>query len=895
MKMQAKIAALVMALTVAVSPVSAAAEWQQDPYQNWQWTENGVPVTGWEFINQNWYCFDANGYMLTGWQKIEGKQYYFNANGTLAVGWTQVDGNWYYMNGSGEMLTGWQRVEGYWYYLNSQGVMQKGWLDYGRDHYYLDENGAMEIGWVEVDGDWYFMNHDGLLQTGLIEVNGEVFYLDGNGKMLTGKQTIAGTSYQFDAETGAATGSKKPQPGKAFDAFGNEAEVTVENAGGSSGGTTVIYVPTQSGDSGSSGNQGGWDDDWDDDWDDGDDDNPGWNPGGDDGDDDGDIPSGETPEPVEGDLAELDEFFASMVPQINADYGRDFNVSFDKESHVITVSIKNLEKRITNIWYGNLLHDLVDYKNGIVTAWKINNGTYRELYRVYKSDQGSIYHNPVYFSKYYRDFVNAGLNVFSSTEVLIGRSAQVTLRLGDYLETSPYTVNFEIAQETIADDPTCKMAVYRYETVVDESGGRPYNTYVLKEYVDCEEISEGVKVYYHIPDGDEYTAIRTYGDYQDQYQLVELLNFVPRDFTGFDCHVTHIGDTYTATSKDGSYSIRFDPDSFTYLGLNLSDFYYNQYIDRSEVDFDVIGAIYTRKESDIKTSISTKIYKNGPNYIGGESRFTEKGLEISLPINPTNDVIYDINMDFDPPIQIDGQSVSRINLSDIDGKNSLSGDLIDYLYYASYGYHSDLDSESYRFNNRAWKENTRTFNFRNFSLDIILEDSKIIIPKLTSNTLENTETSIEVDLHEPFTYSGRSQSSNMSLNLKAEWENGLVITNSNGLRFDNEEVYLDFYYPVKIGGVSIAHINVDRDSYRHELYIGASYLNWNQEVQYFENAYYVDDGLVRTYYFEDTDAYPEVNFEFRVEISEDGSQITFPDLSEDMLVNNSVGVQVDTE
>ena len=90
--MKKKIAALVMALAVAVSPMTVAAEWKQDSYQNWQWVENGTPVTGWKFIDQNWYYFGGNGKMVTGWKLVSGKWYYLRSWGGMLSDGITPDG-----------------------------------------------------------------------------------------------------------------------------------------------------------------------------------------------------------------------------------------------------------------------------------------------------------------------------------------------------------------------------------------------------------------------------------------------------------------------------------------------------------------------------------------------------------------------------------------------------------------------------------------------------------------------------------------------------------------------------------------------------------------------------------------------------------------------------------
>ncbi len=883
MKMKAKIAAVIMALSVAVSPVSAAAEWQQDPYQNWQWTENGVPVTGWEFINQNWYYFDGNGYMVTGWQKIDGKQYYFNANGTLAIGWAEIGGNWYYFNGSGEMMTGWQRVEGYWYYMNSQGVMQKGWLTYGRDRYYLDENGAMEIGWVEVGDDWYFMNHDGLLQTGMIEVNGEVFYLDGDGKMVKGDVTFGGEKYKFDEETGAATGSKIPKPGKAFDAFGNEAEVTVagsSGSSGSSGGTTVIYVPV---DNGNSGNQGGnWNPGWDDD-DDDDNDNPGWNPGGD-GDGDGDDnPSGEPPEPVAEDLQLLDAFFESKVPEINADYERDFNVSFDKSSHKVTIEIKNLEKRVYNIRYGNLLHELVNYKDGLVTQYKVGNGQYRNLYRTWENENGSEYHDPIYLGYYVEDFFNAGLTVFSTTGSLIGSTVEVTLRLGNEMETQPYTVEFVRASvnEIVPDNPDCKMALWEMR-----------DGFASKQAVDCEQVGNDVMVYYTLPEDYQYEGINfKYGRYYDDQHNRMLLGWMrPEYFNSPDCTIEEIESGVFKTTFETdiidtngrknhgkySYTIEFVDDGFLIKNMDLSQFYY----DHSSDENNYIGEIHSGPIPE--PGITIKAVKDS-EVERIEYELDEKGLSFDLPSGS----IYDLSIrsDFPNHFLIDGYSISSIYLEDISdvSKNKFRND------GANGAYSYDCIQKEKNTSNGVVTY-TYDFGYFDFFIQYIEQNGKktLVFPQLTAEVLKDLDFSVQIDVHDTFSYQINGSSTSGSYS----WtENGLTISHNGSGSFINDDFYINFYVPIEIGGVSVKTINIEYGPYENRWNNYLSFERSDGNIDTIQDVLFADNGNTRTYHFREL----TWGVDFRVQISEDGKQISFPDLSEDMLEGNALSVDVTVE
>lgn len=252
--MRKKILAVALAAAMALSaPLSVSAAWQRDTAGNWQWSESGRPQTGWKLINGVWYHFDQNGIMSTGWLNDNGTWYYLDSSGAMKTGWLLDKGTWYYLNPNGAMATGWKNVDGQWYYLQSWGGMLTGWFNDSGNAYYLDAWGAMAKSWRLVDGFWYYMNTDGIrqtgwtevngkhyfldangaMQTGIIEVDGDVYYLDESGAMVTGKIQIDGKRYEF-AETGESIGVRTPEPEKAFDAAGNETEITVD--GGLSGG-----------------------------------------------------------------------------------------------------------------------------------------------------------------------------------------------------------------------------------------------------------------------------------------------------------------------------------------------------------------------------------------------------------------------------------------------------------------------------------------------------------------------------------------------------------------------------------------------------------------------------------------------------------------------------------
>lgn len=855
--MKKKIAALVMALAVAMSPMTAAAEWKQDSYQNWQWVENGTPVTGWKFIGQNWYYFGGNGKMVTGWQNIEGKWYYFNRNGAMQTGWSKVDGKWYYLNGSGEMATGWKKVAGYWYYMNSQGVMQTGWLSYGPDKYYLDQNGAMEIGWVEVGKDWYFMNHDGLLQTGAIEVNGEVYYLGKDGKMVTGKTTISGKQFEF-AKTGESVGKLTPKPGKAFDAFGYPTAITVE--GGSSGstatsgGSTIIYVPVDNGGNGGSGNNNG---------------NNGGSSGGgsgsgsgstDPGDNTGGSSGGETGGNVNDaeKLSALDNFIAAAVPQINEEHGREFTVSFDKNTHTVTVAIKNLEKRITNIRYYDWLYELVDYEQGLVTDYRIGNGQYRALYETRENIEGSIYRYPISLSRNTNDFLDAGLSVFSTMETLIGKSAQVNLRMGT-LETKPYTVNFVQAAEIVSDSPVCKMTVGT-------------NTGSSLGYADCLQTEAGVRVVYTLPYGYEYDAIWFEGSYERTVNdFVWLGGTAPYEHYSPSLTITQQSDgIYTTTAtRDGktySYNVRYEEDGFTLLGMDLSNYYYRQYAYVDDPAHDVIGNITVRQISEPGVTLK----------VNGESRdieITENGLRTG---KLEGNLIWNLRVELSSPILLNGLSVDQIYINNLFGSKpsgyALSSTPMSTWYYLKSSYKSDASTYVFEFENGI-----------KFSMFLIDGNCGFLMKDLTSDAVQGIKTAVTFTSRKPVV----CYRNNSEVEYQVTDENGLTIS-TNGYGSFQNEFSVDFYVPVQIDDKMIRSVEVntytDENGQPLSRVYGEGFNFYSEDGQLTQT---VDEATgITTYRFANlTDS-----FTFRVKFSEDGKSISFPDITEAMLDQNSITV-----
>ena len=107
------------------------------------------------------------------WERTETGIWKFRqTSGAYAVSrWGMVDGLWYYFDGEGRMLTGWQFINNQWYYLCreedsktktglKEGAMATGWHfdPIYQAWFYLDTSGAMAVGQKVIDGKQYYFN-----------------------------------------------------------------------------------------------------------------------------------------------------------------------------------------------------------------------------------------------------------------------------------------------------------------------------------------------------------------------------------------------------------------------------------------------------------------------------------------------------------------------------------------------------------------------------------------------------------------------------------------------------------------------------------------------------------------------------------------------------------------
>ena len=79
MKKRLVVLAAALSMSMGLSMVSYAGNWQHDSKGTWYLTDDyKYPVSQWKNIDGNWYYFNTKGYTLTGWQWVDGKAYFFN-------------------------------------------------------------------------------------------------------------------------------------------------------------------------------------------------------------------------------------------------------------------------------------------------------------------------------------------------------------------------------------------------------------------------------------------------------------------------------------------------------------------------------------------------------------------------------------------------------------------------------------------------------------------------------------------------------------------------------------------------------------------------------------------------------------------------------------------------
>ncbi|PNV63814.1 hypothetical protein C0033_00315 [Clostridium sp. chh4-2] len=121
------------------------------------------------------------------WERTEDGIWKFRqTRGTYAANrWGIVDGLWYYFDRDGRMLTGWQFINNQWYYLCreedskiktglKEGAMATGWHfdPVYQAWFYLDTSGAMAVGQKVIDGKQYYFNPESDGTKGALQKDG---------------------------------------------------------------------------------------------------------------------------------------------------------------------------------------------------------------------------------------------------------------------------------------------------------------------------------------------------------------------------------------------------------------------------------------------------------------------------------------------------------------------------------------------------------------------------------------------------------------------------------------------------------------------------------------------------------------------------------------------------
>lgn len=171
---------------------------------NWYYLdEQGRMTSGWKLLNGDWYYLNASGVMQTGMITVGGYTYYMNEQGVEQFAWVQTGGlyDYYYFDfPSGRMVTGWKYIDNQWYYFAADGKMQYGWQNIDGQRYYLGPSGAMLTGWQHLGAYCYYFNSQGHLMTGWQKIDGVQYYLYEDGRLHGGWLTQDGTTYYFHAD-----------------------------------------------------------------------------------------------------------------------------------------------------------------------------------------------------------------------------------------------------------------------------------------------------------------------------------------------------------------------------------------------------------------------------------------------------------------------------------------------------------------------------------------------------------------------------------------------------------------------------------------------------------------------------------------------------------------------
>lgn len=125
--------------------------WHKDgEHWNWLWSD-GSKKNGWYNEGGNWYYFYGTGQMATEFIDLGGGfSYYLKPNSVdgkavMVTGWQYIDGDWFYFNPASDGYSGvmkracWTYIDGNWYYFYYDGTMARNTYV---DGYYVNSSGV---------------------------------------------------------------------------------------------------------------------------------------------------------------------------------------------------------------------------------------------------------------------------------------------------------------------------------------------------------------------------------------------------------------------------------------------------------------------------------------------------------------------------------------------------------------------------------------------------------------------------------------------------------------------------------------------------------------------------------------------------------------------------------
>lgn len=163
-------------------------------------------VTGWQKLDDKWYCFDKNGIMAKNKWMTYGptrKKCYLQSDGSMAS--SQWVGK-YHVSASG-YRDGQTRTKGLFYengktYYNDKKYNKvTGWVTVDSKRYYFGSDFAAVKGWQTIDNKRFYFDLNGVMQTGLLDIGTHTYYFNTDGSMVASATIMVnGVAYTFDAD-----------------------------------------------------------------------------------------------------------------------------------------------------------------------------------------------------------------------------------------------------------------------------------------------------------------------------------------------------------------------------------------------------------------------------------------------------------------------------------------------------------------------------------------------------------------------------------------------------------------------------------------------------------------------------------------------------------------------